>query len=364
MKKIAVICPYLNHINRGTENATMDTNRFLEKRGYKVDTFCLSNTVGLKKKSGIGKVSDKLFDITMLGGFLRKYIGYSLNIEDIAFSLSVQKSLGQVASEYDLLWSSGEIWNDIAIDKMRSKYKVPTLNFFGGGISEMMVKQAKLLSDIFAVMTPMIEKWLRERVPDANIKTVVGGIDLDFFHPNVNWFPLLSETSKHPIVMSSSAFIESKRLDLLVKAVAEVQGTLVMTSSGPLREKICKLGEQLLGTDFIYLGVQPFDIMPSIYKSCDLFVLPSRNEPYGRTLLEAMGCNIPVIAEKDETREWMVGNGGLLIDDMRDNHSLAEAIAKSKDINWGNRPRNQAEKFGWDRTIDDYEDAFRRFLGW
>lgn len=366
--KIAVISPHYGYIKRGNEAGTRDINRYLRNRGHIVDTFSLGNgddiihIESIRKDKGIGKLSRFFVDSLPIHGFSTKYLGYSLGIEDLAFSLKAQKTILEYINKnnYDLIWSNGEIWEAILSSKLRKITGTPTLVFFGGGISAMMIREARTLPDIFAVMVPSMEKFVRKNVPRCNVFTTVGGIDLDFFNPNVK---MMDNDFERPIVLSSSIFIETKRLDLIVKAMSEIkEGTLVMTSDGPLREKICKMGTKLLGKRFKYLGRIPDDQMPGLYKMADVLVSTSRNEPYGRILLECMGTNTPVIAENDETRRWVVGDAGILVDDCRDINQLSRAITKSIVIDWKDKPRKQAEKFNWEKTVDDYEEQIRKIL--
>ena len=106
--------------------------------------------------------------------------------------------------------------------------------------------------------------------------------------------------------------------------------------------------------------------MPYLYRLADVFVLASHNEPYGRVLLESMACNTPVVAEFDQTRFWMVGGyrnvGGILIRDIKNIFSLSKGIEYAYHHDYKDKPRKQAERFGWDRTVDQYEEIFNKIL--
>ena len=361
--KIAYISPHYGYIFRGNERGTADQVRYLRARGHEVDIFGLGESSdvvinSMRKDKGVGKLSAAFADNLPVRGFMCKYLGYSPNIEDVAFSLRVEKDLERMIAmrDYDILWSMGEIWSNILCNKIRKKHGIPYVSFFGGGMSAMMLQIAKLYPNVYAVMTPEMTEYVKKNVPKCNVFTTVGGIDLNFFNPDGCKKGIDYNLLERPIVVSSAAFIESKRLHLIIKAMHKLgHGTLIMTSDGPLKDKICALGKKLLGDRFIYFGVIPFESMPALYRTADMYVSSSRNEPYGRSLLECMGCNTPVVAEKDRTRKWTVDKGGVLVDDCSNIDDLAKAInAVYCDIPWRNKPRRQAEKFSWDRTIDDY----------
>ena len=353
-----VVCPHHGYVNRGTENMTDDINKLLEKRGHVVRVFSVSDCKNiLRKDRGIGKLSDLFFEKTMIGGFSRKYIGINPNIEDISFVLKIEQWLNVLASSFDLLWSNGEYWCANLICSLGKKHNKPTLIFFGGGKSQMMLEEAKMLPSIFVVLAPEMEKWVKEKVPDCNVKCIPSGVDLDLFKKS-NKIPLGLKSFGRPIVISTAALIKSKRVDLTIRAMHELgKGTLIITGDGPLKNEIISLGKKLLGNRFQYLGVVPFKDLPMLYSFSDVMVLASDNEPYGAVLFEAMSTGTPVIAQKDKTREWMVGSGGMLIDDCSNIKDLAAAIAVVAKHKKEYKTREQAKKFSWEKTVDGYEKA-------
>jgi glycosyltransferase involved in cell wall biosynthesis len=366
--KIAVISPHYGYIKRGNEAGTRDINRYLRARGHTIDTFALGEQKdiihidSLRKDKGLGKLSSYVSDYTPLQGFANKFVGYSVAIEDLAFSFRAEPVLLDYINKrhYDLIWSNGEIYEAMLAHRLRKKTGTPILVFYGGGKNAMMLKEARLKPDIFAVMTPAMEQYVRKHVPDCNVFTTIGGIDLDFFNPKA--LPISYDVER-PIILSSSAFIETKRTDLIVKAVSKLKkGTLLMSNKGPLQKKVCEMGQKLLGDRFKYIGMVADDMMPSMYKMADVLAMASRNEPYGRILLECMGTNTPVVCQRDATREWVVGEGGVLVDNCADIQAFADGIQLAIETNWGKNPRQQAEKFSWERTVDDYEEQIGKIL--
>ena len=361
--RFGVICPHHGYISRGTENMTNDINKILEKRGHETRVFSILDCKhGLRKDCGIGKLSDIFFEKTMIGGFSRKYIGVNPNIEDISFLLGIEFYLDTLTPTFDLLWSNGEYWCAGLISALGKKHKKPTLIFFGGGKSQMMLEEAKMLPSIFVVLTPEMKKWIKKRVPECNVKCIPSGVDLNLFKKSNN-LPLGLKNFGRPIVISTAALIKSKRVDLTIRAMHELEeGTLIVTGDGPLRNEIVSLGKKLLGNRFEYLGVVPFKHLPMLYSFADVMVLASDNEPYGAVLFEAMSCGTAVIAQKDRTREWMIGSGGMLVDDCSKTKDLAAAIAITARNKDEYKTREQAEKFSWEKTVDGYEKAINEVV--
>ena len=357
--KIAILCPHYGIIERGTENTTRQISKRLK---HDVDIYSLShkgNIIinGLRKDKGLGKLSNMFFDNSMLGGFFRKYVGFNPNIEDIAFLLRVQRMLESLINSYDLLWSNGEYWCADLITYLGKKYKKPTILFFGGGISQMMVEEAKMLPSLFVVLTPEMEAWVKKKVPKCNVKCIPCGADLKKFKPKIK--PMVGKF-EHPIVLSCSALIKSKRINLIIDAMEKLgKGSLIVTNTGPLEKQILSYGLKKLGNNFHCIKELAYDDMPMIYNTADVMVLASKNEPFGMTIIESMACNTPVIVQDDSTREWMIEDGGILMEDITTTTMLAAVIDSLIHSNFGNKPREQALKFSWDKIAKQYEEAIR-----
>jgi len=365
--KFAVICPHYGYVKRGTENMTDDINRILRLHNHKVDVFGLGEGAdkvipGLKKTEGFGKFSYNVTEKAMIGGFFRKFIGFNPNFEDIIFARNANSYLEALHKNYDLFWTNGEYWCARMVKRISKKYKKPSLVFFGGGISKMMKTEAKLLPDIFVVLTPAMRDWIQRKVPDCNVKCIPSGVRLSLFK---NMQPPLFDPSKFekPIVCSTSALIESKRVDVTIKAMAKIgKGHLFVTNGGANQKQIISLGKKLLGPRFHYLGLLSFDDLPKLYTMSNVMCMPSRNEPYGAVLFEAMACNTPVVAQRDTTREWMVGDGGVLVNKGGNVDDVADGILSAYNNIYGDRPRKQAEKFSWSKTVAGYEKAIKEVM--
>jgi glycosyltransferase involved in cell wall biosynthesis len=64
----------------------------------------------------------------------------------------------------------------------------------------------------------------------------------------------------------------------------------------------------------------PSTEMPAFYRTLDALVLPSRTRPnwkeqFGRVLIEAMACGVPVIGARSGAIPEVIGEAGLLFDE-------------------------------------------------
>jgi N-acetyl-alpha-D-glucosaminyl L-malate synthase BshA len=101
------------------------------------------------------------------------------------------------------------------------------------------------------------------------------------------------------ILMHASNFRPVKRTEDVVRVFAQVQETipskLILVGEGPEIRKTQQLVAELgLGGTVHFLGEQ--DQLEPLFSCADLFLLPSEQESFGLTALEAMNCGVPVIA--------------------------------------------------------------------
>jgi len=95
---------------------------------------------------------------------------------------------------------------------------------------------------------------------------------------------------------------EKKALDVLLRAFTLVKDAdeairLVLVGDGPLRRQHEELARALaLDGRVEFLGWKGRSEVARLLRGCELFVLPSRSEPFGIAIIEAMACRKPVVA--------------------------------------------------------------------
>jgi len=105
-----------------------------------------------------------------------------------------------------------------------------------------------------------------------------------------------------------------------------------------------------------------------MYADCDLVVLPSRNEGWGLSLMEAMACAKPVVATKVGGIPELVRDGveGVLVES-GDVKGLSDAIVRllrdpGERARMGAAGQQRVAQFSWDRTALTVLDAYRSAL--
>ena len=99
-------------------------------------------------------------------------------------------------------------------------------------------------------------------------------------------------------IVAHGRFVHKKGFDILLRSLAAIPNDNVelhIAGDGPERESMLTLARQLELKDKVYFPGWQNNIRNFLLQG-DLFVLPSREEPFGIALLEAMACGIPMIS--------------------------------------------------------------------
>ena len=110
---------------------------------------------------------------------------------------------------------------------------------------------------------------------------------------------IASRSSGKPTLLFVGRLVGYKGVDVLLKAVRDLDAETIIIGDGPLRASLETLARDLGVADRVrFLGEVPIDHLLAWYQTCDAFVLPSvtRQETFGMVQLEAMVCGRPVVS--------------------------------------------------------------------
>jgi len=131
--------------------------------------------------------------------------------------------------------------------------------------------------------------------------------------------------------------VAAKGLDVLIDAAAGLDGVRVrLVGNGPLRGRLEAQAAQRGVALEVDDGVR-HEQMASAYASFDVLVLPSRTTPtwaeqFGRVLVEALWCGVPVIGSDSGEIPWVIeATGGGLVVPEGDPAALRAALARLRD---------------------------------
>ena len=117
------------------------------------------------------------------------------------------------------------------------------------------------------------------------------------------------------VFVSLGRFHPNKGFDTLLNAFAGVpSGRLRLAGDGPEKARLMALAEQLgIASRVEFCGWQANP--QSFIRSGDIFICPSRHEPFGNVIMEAFACRMPVIttASDGATENASHGDTALII---------------------------------------------------
>lgn len=186
----------------------------------------------------------------------------------------------------------------------------------------------KARADRFLVYSERSRRALMlEGVAEHAITRLNPGIDVESFSPGPGSREGLNVPDDAFLILFVGWLLPRKGLDWLLYALRDLldaRGTkgcaphLLVVGAGPGRERIESLLDTLKLRDKVtLLGSAPYTGMPRIYRAADLFVLPSIamptwQEQFGMSLIEAMACGLPVISTYSGAIPEVVAGTGVL----------------------------------------------------
>ena len=235
----------------------------------------------------------------------------------------------------------------------------------------------------FVAVSADLAQWLHEStgIARGRITHIVNGVDCERFQPRSQDRSNLTSGLDIPadaIVVGTVGRLEAvKGHEQLLRAWPLVERRLVaagraarllIVGDGSLRNTLEALARELgIAERVIFTGMRT-DI-PQLLQAMDVFVLPSLNEGISNTLLEAMACGVPVVANRVGGNPELIDDRvtGLLVD-AGDNQRMAEAIAtlvlddKLRATMAAAARQRAVAEFSLETMVQRYDDLYREVL--
>lgn len=139
------------------------------------------------------------------------------------------------------------------------------------------------------------------------------------------------------VVGFAGRLVAAKGLDVLIDAVAGTDRMNVrLVGNGPLREELLVQAARL-GVALEIDTTAKHEEMASAYAGFDVLVLPSRTtatwaEQFGRVLVEALWCGVPVVGSDSGEIPWVIrATGGGIVVPEGDPAALRDALVRLRD---------------------------------
>jgi glycosyltransferase involved in cell wall biosynthesis len=220
-------------------------------------------------------------------------------------------------------------------------------------------------------------KVLRAKGYSGPAEIVPNAVDAQLFQP------MDRQACRKKLGLDSEAFIvgyvgrlvEEKGLTDAVEALAlcPPKVKLVMIGTGPMREALLSQAESAgVAGRLHFLGSLAAADLPQAMNALDVLILPSRTthrwkEQFGRVIIEAHACAVPVIGSDSGAIPDVIGDGGLIVSE-RSAAELAAAIARmaadpSMARALGRTGRIAVEKhYTWQRVAQRMASIYQRVV--
>jgi glycosyltransferase involved in cell wall biosynthesis len=156
------------------------------------------------------------------------------------------------------------------------------------------------------------------------------GVDPEIFRPAAH-----TDAPRPFTIGYAGGLLPEKGIDLLLQACAHLPGDwrLRLAGEGSAQAELVALAQTLGIADRVaFEGRMSSGAMSTFYHGLDVFVLPSRTTPrwkeqFGRVLIEAMACGVPVVGSHSGEIPHVIGDAGLVFPE-------GDAAALNQHLTW------------------------------
>lgn len=176
-------------------------------------------------------------------------------------------------------------------------------------------------ADAAFAITRRAESWLRKKGFTRPVELTPNFVNTDLFK-KID----IPRDEKELVIGYIGRFVPEKGISTLIQAMAGLKARLLLIGGGPEEENL----RQLIShhrIPFKIMGFIPHKDIPHYLNTMDILVLPSITSPhweeyFGRILIEAMSCEVPVIGSNCGAIPEIIGEAGLIfqennIDELR-----------------------------------------------
>jgi len=229
-------------------------------------------------------------------------------------------------------------------------------------------------ADAMFARSDEIRQVLRRKGCRRPIHVVPHGVDPVRFSPASKSDPF-SENNLPLQVGYVGSLIRQKGVHLLIEAISSsiLEMDLTIIGNGEEQAALKAQAAQSPGVSRIKFGDSiPNRQVPEFLRTVDVLVLPSVTMPnwkeqFGRIIIEAMACGVPVVGSDSGAIPEVIGDGGLVFaeKDVEQLRLILEGLAKDRVLlrELSVRARTRVDRyFTWERVAEKAYEIFRDLL--
>lgn len=221
---------------------------------------------------------------------------------------------------------------------------------------------------VIAVSANIKQQLIDIGVPQERIQVIFNGVDVEEFSPgSVARSQLNLPEGVTLALFAGDIKTNRKNLDTVLSALVQVPELHLAVVGTTAKSPYPQLAETLgLSNRVHFLGYR--NDISKIMQGVDLFVFPSRYEPFGMVVSEAMATGLPVItATTTGAAEIVTPDCGIVLPDSENIPALAQALstlARDPELRhrMGIAGRAIAEQHSWTSKTKKYLDLFEELI--
>lgn len=306
-------------------------------------------------------------------------------IKNLIFAVKASTLLSRHKNEFDIIHTTGfTVWSRTNINTVHFVHSGWLQNrfypywpiyslyalyqYFFTFLNSHLERHAFKVSGRVIAVSEKVEDEIKHcGVAQEKLSVIHNGVDLEEFHPGpARRADFSLPEGKTLFLFAGDIRSKRKNLDSVLKALS-LAPEIHLAVAGALRKSpYPALAETLCVADRVhFLGL--VKDMPALMRSVDAFVFPSRYEPFGLVLLEALASGLPVITAATAGGATVIGDGGIVLSNPEDIQQLANAM-----LLLANDPKLRSEMAGkalaisaglsWSGMTDQYFEIYDQCL--
>lgn len=200
------------------------------------------------------------------------------------------------------------------------------------------------------------------KIDPKKVEILHSGIDTEYINS-------VKEHGKDGSVVYIGRLVPQKHVDMLIRAYTNLPKNLrkvhvlKIIGEGSERTRLKSLAKSL-GVEVVFTGkIEKHEDVLKELKKASLFVLPSRRESFGITILEAMCSGVPVISTATEGPSDHIRNGetGFLVGSDKDMSDKMELVLSDKALqkNLSKNGKDYASRHDWENITKNVADVYK-----
>jgi len=168
------------------------------------------------------------------------------------------------------------------------------------------------------------------------------------------------------VIVTVARLTRTKGIDILLHALKDIPyATSWIIGDGEEKDSLKTLARDLnLSHRVHFLGIMSHHSVAERLKAADVFVLPSRLEPFGISILEAMHAGLPIIATRTGGIPELVGTENGVLVPVEDIQALSAAISSligdhQRRLTMSSANTAKAGRYHWCQIGKTYLDVYR-----